>query len=469
MGFLEPKTISLDLESEIEDAGENSENSEEDEEIVVVSDEAIEAMPEKKRLWSFLIYMSADNNLESAAVEDMLEMEYSELDTDVYSVFVLMDRSPSYDTSDSNWSGSKLFQLQTARAEDSKMFISTELECADLNLKVGETTELDMSSSYVLSNCLSFVMNEYPAENYGFIMWGHGTGWRCEDSELNSGDCDSCLYKGFAFDETSGSYMTLSQLRDGLEDALEEDKLSFLGFDTCFGASIEVMYELRNCCDYALGSEGLLMSSGWNYKTLFNAFNSSSSYSGEDFSLITMEKFKEWYKDSKASSFSVVKMESMEDYFSAFDNLMAGFADNIYSRSIRDDLMGILYSNTNCETEKFTYGSENSDVYLDIASMIEELSSYFTQSSALVELKQTYDEAAEDAIIGSWTYSGKNGGLSVYFSSLADGSLLSVTHPAKYINGKTVQQIDFVTQSQGYVPNIQNDDSFLGKLFYKSF
>ncbi len=448
-----------ELETEVEDYSEE----------VVVSDEVIEEMPEKKRLWSFLVYMPADNNLEAAAIEDMLEMEYSSLDTDLYSVFVLMDRNASYDTSDSNWTGSKLFQLQTGRAESSKTFISCELECQDLNLSPGENTELDMSSSYVLSDCLNFVMKKYPAENYGFIMWGHGTGWRNSDTDVLSDTYDSCLYKGFAFDESSGTYMTLSQLKAGLERGLGENKLSFLGFDTCFGASVEVMYELRNTCDYAVGSEGLLMSSGWNYKTLFNAFNSSRSSTGEDFALITLNKFQNWYENSKGASFSVIKMDSIEEYFSSFDNLMAGFAENIYSRSVRDEVMGILYSNIYCETEKYTYGSKNSDVYLDIDSMVEQLSLYFTSSSNLVTLINKYETARTNSIIGSWTSSGTRGGLSVYFSSLSDGSLLAVSHPAKYIKGKTVQQIDFVSQSQGYVPSIANNDSFLGKLFYKSF
>jgi len=442
---------------------------EENDDDVVVSNVAIEDMPEKKRLWSFLVYMSADNNLESAAIEDMIEMECSHLDTDVYSVFVLLDRSASYDTSDSNWTGTKLFKLQTERAEDSKDLISTELECKDLNLRPGQNTELDMSSSYVLSDCLNFIRKMYPAENYGFVMWGHGTGWRSSDSELTSTNPHSCLYKGFAFDETSGTYMTLSQLRKGLEDGLKGEKLSFLGFDTCFGASIEVMYELRNCSDYAVGSEGLLMSSGWNYKTLFNAFNSNNSCSGKDFALITLNKFKQWYEYSKGASFTVVNMSSMGEYFSSFDNLMAAFADNIYSRSIRDELMGILYSNIYCETEKYTYGSKNSDVYLDITSMVEQLSLYFTASTSLVGLINNFENAINNTILGSWTSSGTRGGLSVYFSSLSDGRLLSVNHPAKYVNGKTVRQIDFVSHSQGYVPNITNDDSFLGKLFYKSF
>ncbi len=454
MGFITSKPINLSLDDEVR----------RDVEVEDVVEES-----EKKRLWSFLVYMSADNNLEAAAIEDMLEMESSNLDTNVYSVFVLMDRSPSYDTSDSNWTGGKLFQLKTGRREESKSFISEELECKDLNLKPGESTELDMASSYVLSNCLEFIRREYPAENYGFVMWGHGTGWRSGGADIDPVNNDASVFKGFAFDESSGSYMTLGQVREGLEKGLGGIKLEFLGFDTCFGACVELMYELRNCSSYAVGSEGLLMASGWNYKSLFNAFNTSQSCNGRSLSLITLNEFKKWYESANGASIAAVNMDSMEDYFSSFDNLMAAYADEVTSRNIRDEVMGILYSNEDCQTEKYTYGSMNSDVYLDVDSMVDQLSSYFSSSENLRELERNFERVDGETIIGSWTSAGTKGGLSVFFSPLSEGGLLSVSHPDKYINGKTVQQIDFVSHSHGYVPGNQNNDSFLGKLFYKSF
>lgn len=461
MGFITSKTINLTLDdSSVKEEHENEEHE---------NEEAEEDSLEVKRLWSILVYMSADNNLEAAAIEDMLEMESSDLNTDVFSVFVLMDRSPSYDTSDSNWTGGKLFKLKTGRTEESKKIVSEELECKDLNLKPGESTELDMASSYVLSNCLEYVKKEYPAENYGLVMWGHGTGWRSGESEIDCQDFEAGAYKGFAFDESSGSYMSLGQVREGLERGLGGDKLAFLGFDTCFGACVELMYELRNCSTYAVGSEGLLMASGWNYTSLFNAFNSVQSPGGRDLSLITLNEFKKWYESGNGASFTVVKMDSMEEYFSSFDNLMGAFAEEVTSRGIRDEIMGILYSDNDCETEKYTYGSMNSDVYLDVSSMVEQLSVYFTSSEKLEELETNFEAAAEKTVIGSWTSAGAKGGLSVFFSPLSEGGLLSVSHPDKYINGKTVQQIDFVSQSQGYVPSIKNNDSFLGKLFYESF
>ena len=222
--------ISSAKEIVIEKEPEEIEEIEEVEEVEEpVSTIPIEEMPEENRLWSFLVYMSADNNLEASAIEDMLEMESSNLNTGAVSVFVLMDRSPSYDTSDSNWSGTRLFKLTTGRAENSKNLISEEIECSDLNLSPGVSVELDMSSSYVLEGVLNFIMEKYPAENYGLIMWGHGTGWRNENSDAEIFSDKAAVYKGFAFDETSGTYMTLKQLREGLERGLGGEKLADFG------------------------------------------------------------------------------------------------------------------------------------------------------------------------------------------------------------------------------------------------
>ena len=69
MGFITSKTINLTLDdSSVKEEHENEE---------LENEEAEEDSLEVKRLWSILVYMSADNNLEAAAIEDMLEMESS--------------------------------------------------------------------------------------------------------------------------------------------------------------------------------------------------------------------------------------------------------------------------------------------------------------------------------------------------------------------------------------------------------
>lgn len=424
----------------------------------------------KERIWNILIYMPADNNLENSALEDINEMEISTLDTDVVSVFILLDRSNAYDTSEKNWSGTRLYRLVTGKKTGNKQMISEEMNCLPLGLEVGKEIELDMSSDYVLSNCLSYLRKKYPAERYGLIMWGHGTGWR---SELNDDITFPQLTKGFAYDENSKTYMSLVQLGTALKNSLPEKKLNFLGFDTCFGGEIEVAYELKDYADYIIGSEGLVMSSGWNYTNIFNDIKNNELEQASDICECIVNQFSNEYINTGGASIVAVKSEYIDSYFKAFDDYMYETAKLISRKKIRDDLLGIIFTNKNCDTQIYTYGTENCDVYVDMFSLVNNCFSYFenTYEEQLNPYYERFLEEKENCIRSSWSYDSddSSGNLGVFFSTLTSGNLLSTLLPLTYSKGKTMEQIQFVKNSNGYVPTDVGNSSFLDKLFYTNF
>lgn len=423
-----------------------------------------------ERNWNILIYMPADNNLESSALEDICEMECSNLNTDCVSVFMLLDRSNVYDTSEKNWSGTRLYRLKTGRKKENRQMISEEISCIDLGLEIGKETELDMSSDYVLGNCLNYLRKKFPANNYGLIMWGHGTGWR---SGNNDNYISTQLTKGFAFDETSKTYMTLPQLGNAINSGFTGGRLNFIGFDTCFGGEIEVAYELKNCADYIIGSEGLVMSSGWNYTKLFNEINNNVCMESTSLCDCIVHQFENEYSNTGGASIVAVKTTEIEMYFKTIDNFMLETGNLIKNKKIRDELIGLLFSNKNCDSLIYTYGTENSDVYLDISSLIDNCFSYFENDylEILLPYYQNYVQAKEYCVINSWSYDSddNNGNLGIFFSTITTGNLLSSFLPTNYIKGKTLDQIMFVKNSNGYVPTKQGDTSFLDKLFYTKF
>lgn len=411
-----------------------------------------------ERKWNILVYMSADNNLESAAIEDMYEMELSSLNTNEVSVFILLDRSSSYDTSENNWSGTRLYRLNTGRKNNEKFFISEELECPDLGLVVGSDVELDMSSNYVLSKALKFIREKFPATHSGFIMWGHGTGWRNEETQIN---------KGFAYDDSSKTYMTLKQLGTGIKNGLGNEKLDLIGFDTCFGGELEVMYELRDCSKYFVGSEGLVMASGWDYTTLFNSFSRSEEKMPEDLCREIVSQFKKQYGNKTRASIIAVNLAQVKDYVQLFNEFCNSVAQNVNSREKRNELIGLIYSNTDCCVENYTYGTEKSDIYIDVNSLINEVS----KKSNWVDAgkKQEIEAVESKLIIDSWASDRLCGGMGVYFATLSGAGILSTVYPASYIQGKTTNQIDFVEFCEGYVPTINKKGSLLDKLFYTNY
>ncbi len=416
------------------------------------------------RKWTIMIYMSADNNLESAAMEDICEMESSALNCNTTTVLFLVDRNSGYDTSDGDWSGTRLYKLETGRIENTSRIISQELDCIDLGLTLEKETELDLSSDYILSTFISYAKNKYPAEHFGFFMWGHGTGWRsCEENSEK-------LYKGFAYDESSKTYMTLHQLGEGLKKGLGELKLDLIGFDTCFGGELEVMYELKDYANYCVASEGLIMSSGWNYQWLFDEFQTDGQGTVGALCNAIVNQFKKQYAFSYRASIAVVKMSKIESLFTAFDDFSLKVASQITDSSVRDAVLGTMYGGANCKTEKYTYGTAGNDIYLDIYSLVNRLKIYFGDSNQLIKTSaEDFFLAEETAVVNSWASDRLRGGLGVYFSSLTEGNLLTTTYSPAYIKGRTVDQNKFVLDSNGYVPAENTQDSLLDKIFFTAF
>ncbi|MCR4630424.1 MAG: hypothetical protein K5786_02220 [Treponema sp.] len=503
---------------------------EEENEAVLEDLEIEEVVVERK--WSLLIYMAADNNLETAALEDFCEMELSSLNTDEVTVLVLLDRSALYDTSNSNWSGTRLYCLNTGRTDSAQELISEEIDCPLLALEKDSSVKLTLSSGAVLSHALTFMRAEYPADNYGLIMWGHGTGWRyggslscgglasnaepassagdetCTENTTCAGDATcggltfsagyassaenatcaelaSCpestllsqSYKAFAFDDTSQTSMSLRELALAIKNSTKNGKLDFIGFDTCFGSELEIIYELRDCVKYLAGSEGLLLSSGWNYTELFSSFQQESSKTAETLASCVITQFKNQFQKKTRASVAALDVAYAEELFKAFDSFMLCAADKIDNREIRDKVIGKLYSDQNCTTERFCYGTESSDVYLDLLSAVENLRELFSEEDLeeeeKCEIQSLYSvikNALENCVMDSWCSDSQNTrGIGFYFTSLGSGALLSAIHPSEYIKYKSLEQIDFVTDSNGYVPCEQSGNSFLDKVFYTSF
>lgn len=424
----------------------------------------------KERLWTILVYMCADNDLEASAMEDLCEMEFSDLNTDSVTVIALVDRSPSYDTSYDNWYGSRLYKLKTGRESDSKFLISQEIECRDLGLEVGKEIELDMSSSYVLSSSLMYARKKFPANNYGLIIWGHGTGWRSSETETETA-CDvsapSGIFKGFSYDGSSGTYMTLYQTGEGIRSGLNGMKLDFLGFDTCYGAELEVLYELKDHAKLCVGSEGLISSSGWNYQELFSSFEKSGK-TASDLCSSVLNQFKNQYAYKTGASIVCVDMEQVSPFFEVCNTFWDYSAQKIDCRKVRDDVMGLLYSSSACKVKRYSYGAGGSDVYLDVSSMMSALTSYFSVSE-ISERYAAFEAVRDSCIKESWASDGMNGGIGVYFSTLNDSANLCSSHPAAYKKGACADQISFVNECSGYVPCENDGKSFLTKLFYTQF
>jgi hypothetical protein len=417
---------------------------------------------ENDRKWTIVVYMAADNNLENAAISDLNEMEGAEYDHDLISVLALLDRSASYDSTNGDWSDTRLFEVTHDEGGVNAQIISKRLKCPELGLSAESETELDMGSKTVVSGLVSYARRMYPAQNISLIMWGHGTGWRSNDDSM-----DTAVFseRAFAIDKTDSSYLSIADLASGITTGMEDIKLAVCGFDTCFGATFETAYELRKCAELLVGTPGIESAGGWDYTLLFNLF-SQTKLSAQDLSDSIVSQYKNVYSGFPYSCISHVELSRMESLFTSFDHFAKIAADCIDNKTKKFAVKEAL-ENTSSAYYSASYPT---DYYIDIKKSIDLLVTIFP--SLKEEACQVNSDLAL-AVPNSWSASESEDFprcLGVFYCQYLAPSITAPYHPAAYVgNSRVAGQTQFVINSKGYVPTQKSEGSFLDKVFYTQF
>ncbi len=389
---------------------------------------------------TLMIYMAADNDLESYALSNLKALEHA--DFEKINVIVLLDRAEGYDETNGNWTDTRMFELQHDESSDN-LIKSKRLACPELGLTLNDATELDMANSLVLQNFISYVKTSYITEKYALIIWGHGTGWRYS-SEINSGNRS----RAFAIDDRTGSYMSVHELGK----AVRNKGLDVIGFDTCFGGVLEIVYELKDCCEYTVGCAGVTPSSGWNYK------NFIESISASDFSTRSIAEIMVESSSVKNTGFINSRLPELMSTFEAMAQTVANtIVDAESQRAVLDSLL---------TTRTYSYTQNPCDLYLDLLSF----SKLYSESSNLNlftasnNLKNKISQAA-------FTSGSDDIKIGVHFiPKTASGAMASV-HSEDYIkNENRLDQCQFIKESRWWVPSRNGKSgSLLDKLFYMNF
>ena len=122
--------------------------------------------------WTYLVYMSADNNLEDEAILNFNQMEEVGSSEDV-TIVIQLDRSPDWDETNGDWTGTRRYYV--LQDTDTELINSTLVE---------DMGEVDMGNADNLRDFVVWGVTNYPAERYYLDIWGHGGGWRdgtCND------------------------------------------------------------------------------------------------------------------------------------------------------------------------------------------------------------------------------------------------------------------------------------------------
>lgn len=106
-----------------------------------------------------------------------------------------------------------------------------------------------------------------PANDYGLILWSHANGWlqngiaeKFKSNNIKHLKHDSSHL--LSFGEDKGKSMNITTLNEVIKD----EEFSFIYFDCCYMASIEVIYELRHATPYIIASAPEVPANGMPYE-----------------------------------------------------------------------------------------------------------------------------------------------------------------------------------------------------------
>lgn len=189
--------------------------------------------------WTIGIYMCADNGLNDQAYVDLAELRRIGSTSEV-NIVVQVDNAAR----DSN-PGCRRYLVEKDR----------------LRL-LREMGEVDMADTAVLAGFGRFLASTFPANEYLFVLWNHGSGWS-EGYGPN---------RSILIDESHAHAMGVAggELKAAVGAVRRSlgQRIRVLGFDACLMGMIEVACEVREDADYLLASEGLVPWGGWPYDEL---------------------------------------------------------------------------------------------------------------------------------------------------------------------------------------------------------
>lgn len=263
-----------------------------------------------------LVYFAADNNLSGNVEGDIAAMEKGLQKTDMHNgnLVIYVDKK-----------GQSPQLLRLVQEGDS------------VRREVIEEYVIDHASATAerLRQVLRQVTDAYPSDQYGLVLWSHGTAWLPSD------------HKNYlrSFGTDSGGH---SMRVNDLTAALADYHFDFLLFDACYMASLEMAYALRHCTDYLIASPTEVLTDGFPYQLFMQDLFMPEA------NVVNVAKQFYTYYQSSYGTISVTKTDELADLATACRAIFQGkseeelFAVPVEELQIMEYLTGNVHALYDC-------------------------------------------------------------------------------------------------------------------------
>jgi len=252
------------------------------------------------RDYTVMVYLNGDNAQESAAIAALNEMEKGLHSADV-NFLVQLDRHPSYDTSNGNWTTCRRYYVQ---GDGGDANINSTL-LADLG-------EVNMGAAATLADFITWGVANYPADKYALILWGDpGEGWRSPHGKAPR----SSEGKSLCTDATSGDTLWTYEWASAIRQA--NIPLQFVGLDASTNGMLEniTAVELHDLVSAMAASPSVRSPGGFPYEQIRNNPRFSPAMTG----LQLADYIVSWH-NSEAPSYTMAAYD-LTEHDAALDEL----------------------------------------------------------------------------------------------------------------------------------------------------
>lgn len=237
-----------------------------------------------------LLYMVAQNNLSSNATSDLQEIRTAVIAGDLADSRLIIYHD-SYSAA------------PALKEYDRQGNLITLTDYDDETLSVSSERMLQ-----VISDMKSIA----PANRYGLILWGHGTGYVQDGIEdtVNKSETEisPLSYGGETQPDRKNYWMNTTTLAR----TLEGEGFDWIYFDCCFMAGVEVAYELRHATGHIVASATELPSDGMPYDKALRHIMPEESHL-DDAARATFDHYNSLTGMYRTCTISVINTAAMDD------------------------------------------------------------------------------------------------------------------------------------------------------------
>ena len=347
--------------------------------------------------WTVMVYLDADNNLESAGIDDINEMEMVgstsevnivvQVDRIPYSVLAANNEGYADDISNNNWTNTRRY------------YITQDFDPTQINSQlISNMGELNMGHPSTLINFANWAVSNYPAKKYLLVIWNHGGGFRFTG-----------LAKDIAWDDTSGGdKITMSELEYALSAISTQmgKNVDIVGMDACFMAMTEVAYQIKDYADILVTSEESVPNDGWPYDTILSQLVYNPTMTPNQLAANIVESYIFSYTASDNVTQSAIDLSYMDTLASQLTVLALAIMSDTLTPSV-NYINAAIYSQY--------YGDWD---FIDLYDFCNKVFAY-SNSVSVKNIALSIQQTLSTYVVLGWGYNGygvnKSRGLSIYF------------------------------------------------------